>query len=102
VVARLVRAGAATLKALGGQGDAGLSESLLDHEALAVTGAGRTVALPLRVLSAAWRMGFLGDLSPAAAEGSVVVSASGSWVRLAAPYGSAYHQISQGLLVRPR
>jgi hypothetical protein len=102
VVAGLVRAGAVTLKAIGGQGNAGLSESLLDHEALTVTGADKTVVLPLRVLSATWRMGFLGDISPGAADGTVVVSASGSWVRLAAPYGSAYHQISQGLLVRPK
>jgi hypothetical protein len=102
VVARLVRAGAATLKAIGGQGGAGLSESLLDHEALTVSGTDRTVVLPLRVLSAAWRMGFLGDNSPGAADDSVAVSVQGSWVRLAAPYGSAYHQLSRGLLVRPR
>jgi hypothetical protein len=104
VVARLVRAGATTLQAIGGQGNAGLSESLLDHGALTVTGDGRSVVLPLRVLSAAWRMGFLGDSSTraATAEGTVAVSVQGSWARLAAPYGSAYHQTSQGLLVRPR
>lgn len=102
VVARLVRAGAATLKAIGGQGNAGLSESLLDHEALTVTGADRTAVLPLRVLSAAWRMGFLGDIAPGGTDGTVVVSASGNWVRLAAPFGSAYHQTSKGLFVSPR
>jgi hypothetical protein len=102
VVARLVRAGAATLRAIGGQGSAAMSESLLDHEALTVSGIDRTVVLPLRVLSAAWRMGFLGDIAPNAAAGTVAVSASGSWVRLAAPYGSAYHQTSQGLLLHTR
>jgi hypothetical protein len=102
VVARLVRAGAATLRAIAGTASAGMSESLLDHEALTVSGADRTVVLPLRVLSAAWRMGFLGDIAPGTAEGTVGISASGSWVRLAAPYGSAYHQTSQSLLVRVR
>jgi hypothetical protein len=150
VVARLVRAGAAALQALGPRGSAA-GESLLDHEALTVAGAGRTVVLPLRVLSAVWRMGFLGapgvggedtagtaraggdaagtagaagggDVSgspsggaargaaeahgvpgaagPAAA--SVVISASGSWVRLAAPYGSAFHRATPSLLVLRR
>jgi hypothetical protein len=102
VVAGLVRAGAATLKSMGAREAAGLSESLLDHEALTVAGAGRTVVLPLRVLSAAWRMGFLGDNAHAVADEAVVVSATGSWARLAAPFGSAYHQVTQGLLVRPR
>ena len=104
VIARLVRAGATTLRAIGGQGNAGLSESLLDHGALTVSGDGRAVVLPLRVLSAVWRMGFLGESStrPAASEATVAVSVQGSWARLAAPYGSAYHQTSRGLMVRPR
>jgi hypothetical protein len=101
VVARLVRAGAATLRSMGARGTAA-GESLLDHEALTVAGAGRTVALPLRVLSAVWRMGFLGDRAVGSPEETVVVSATGNWVRLAAPYGSAYHQVTPALLVRPR
>jgi hypothetical protein len=101
-VAQLVRAAAATLKSLGARPASGLGESLLDHEALTVAGAGRTVVIPLRVLSAVWRMGFLGDITLGPVDEAVVVSATGSWVRLAAPYGSAYHHISQGLLVRPR
>jgi hypothetical protein len=101
VVARLVQAGAATLKSMGTRRTAA-SESLLDHEALTVAGAGRTVVLPLRVLSAVWRMGFLGGNALGTAEETVLVSASGNWVRLAAPYGSAYHQATAALLVRPR
>jgi hypothetical protein len=66
------------------------------------------VALPLRVLSAAWRMGFLGA-EPAEPTGPgapgpeqiVVVSATRGWARLAAPYGSAYHRLTPELGVLP-
>lgn len=70
-------------------------EVLLDHDALEVSsGADRTV-LPLRVLHAVWRMGFLGHQP----EAPCAVSIAGSWTRLAAPYGSAYRQSgSLGLL----
>jgi hypothetical protein len=64
VVRQLVRAGGQTLRAAGPTAPAG-GEGLLDHAALTVTGAGRTVVLPLRVLSAAWKMGFLGPESGA-------------------------------------
>ena len=109
VVTQLVRAGVETLKAAGPGGVAGRGgEALLDHEALTVSGAGRTVALPLRVLSAAWRMGFLGDEAPGQTadptrpERLVGVSTSGRWARLTAPYGSAYHQVTPALLVGAR
>jgi hypothetical protein len=118
VVARLVHAGAEAVRSAGAGGAA--SESLLDQETLTVAGGGQTAGLPLRVLSAAWRMGFLGDVSaprppvtdvePPAAGGEgaaapgpqVAVSVSGGWVRLAAPYGSAYHRVASGLVLRPR
>lgn len=105
VVAQLVRSGAATLRSMGTRG-AAVGESLLDHQALTVAGGGRTVGLPLRILFAVWRMGFLGDATrdpttgPAAE--TVAISMSGNWVRLAAPYGSAYHQATPALLVLPR
>jgi hypothetical protein len=109
VVTRLVRAGVEALRSAGPGGVAGRGgEALLDHEALTVSGAGRTVALPLRVLSAAWRMGFLGDEGAGSAddpdrpERLVGVSTSGRWARLAAPYGSAYHQVTPALLVGVR
>ena len=100
VVREIVRAGGEALRAAGPAGG-GAGEALLYQDALTVTGAGRTVALPLRVLSAAWRMGFLGPEAgrapQAAAPGSgtvqiVLISAVGGWARLAAPYGSAYHR----------
>ena len=73
-------------------------ESLLDHESLTVSGSGRTAVVPLRVLTALSRMGFLGDSpGPEPAGDVVAVSAAPGWVRLAAPYGSAYQHVAPGL-----
>lgn len=93
VVRSLVRAGAETLRAVPAGAATSAGESLLDHEALTVSSDERTVAVPLRVLTAVARMGFLG---PAGGPGAdvVVVSAAGGWVRLAAAYGSAYQQVA--------
>ena len=71
---------------------AAAGESLLDHESLTVTGAGRTAALPLRVLGSLTRMGFLGDGGE-----PVVVSVAAGWTRLAGAYGSAYQHTVPGL-----
>jgi hypothetical protein len=94
VVRALVRAGRDALRAVPAGSAAAAGESLLDHESLTVSGAGRTAVLPLRVLSALTRMGFLGG-GPAA--DAVVVSAAGGWIRLAAPFGSAYQRTNPGL-----
>ena len=116
VVRSLVRAGAETLRAVPASAAASAGESLLDHEALTVSAAGRTVAVPLRVLTALARMGFLGAGAGAGvgvgasaggrAGGSgadvVVFSAAGGWVRLAAAYGSAFHHQQAGLGLSPR
>jgi hypothetical protein len=101
VLLRLVRAGADTLRSAGALGSTEYGQALLGHESLTVSGADLTVALPLKVLSAVSRMGFLGDPSTAA-DGSVLVSAAGRWARVAAPYGSAYHQLSAALSLQPR
>jgi hypothetical protein len=102
VVRSLVRAGAATLRAVPADAAASAGESLLDHESLTVSGGGHTVAVPLRVLTALARMGFLGDVPRVAADDVVVVSVARGWVRLAAPYGSAYQHAgpSLGLTLR--
>jgi hypothetical protein len=97
VVRALVRAGRDALRAVPAGAAAAAGESLLDHESLTVSGAGRTAVLPLRVLGALTRMGFLGD----GAE-PVAVSAAGGWTRLAAPYGSAYQHTTSGLALAPR
>jgi hypothetical protein len=97
VVRDLVRAGRDALRAVAAGAAAAAGQSLLDHESLTVTGAGRTAVLPLRVLGALTRMGFLGD----GAE-PVVVSAAAGWIRLAAPYGSAYQHTVPGLALTPR
>ena len=94
VVRGLVRAGREALRAVPASAAATAGESLLDHESLTVSGAGRTAALPLRVLSALTRMGFLGD---GTGDRLVVPASSGGWVRLAAAYGSAYQHDSPGL-----
>jgi hypothetical protein len=98
VVRSLVSAGAQALRAVPAGAAAGAGESLLDHESLTVSGADRTVVVPLRVLTALSRMGFLGDGSPAGpAGGVVVVSVASGWVRLAGPYGSAYQHSAPAL-----
>jgi hypothetical protein len=104
VVRSLVRAGAETLRAVPAGAATSAGESLLDHQALTVSSAERTVAVPLRVLTAVARMGFLGPANGTGAGAGadvVVVSAAGGWVRLAAAYGSAYHQVA-GLALSPR
>jgi hypothetical protein len=103
VVRSLVRAGAAALRAVPAGAAASAGESLLDHESLTVSGAGRSAPVPLRVLTAVARMGFLGDpADPPAADAVVVAAGPGGWVRLAAAYGSAYHRSTPTLALRPR
>jgi hypothetical protein len=97
VVRALVRAGREALRAVPAGAAAAAGESLLDHQSLTVTGAGRTAALPLRVLGSLTRMGFVGD----GAE-PVVVSVAAGWTRLAAAYGSAYQHTVPGLGLSPR
>jgi len=98
VIRALVRAGREALRAVPAGAAASAGETLLDHESLTVSGAGRTAVLPLRVIGALTRMGFLGD-----GGGDVVpVSAAGGWVRLAGAYGSAYQHQSPGLSLSPR
>jgi hypothetical protein len=97
VVRGLVRAGREALGAVPSGVAAAAGESLLDHESLTVSGAGRTAVLPLRVLSALTRMGFLGEPPE-----PVAISASGGWTRLAAAYGSAYQHTVTGLSLAPR
>jgi hypothetical protein len=99
VIRALVRAGRDALRAVPAGSAAAAGESLLDHESLTVSGAGRTAVLPLRVVSALTRMGFLGG-DPAA--DAVVVSATGGWTRLAAPFGSAYQRTVPTLGLSPR
>jgi hypothetical protein len=97
VVLKLVRAGREALRAVPAGAAATAGESLLDHESLTVTGAGRTAVLPLRVLGSLTRMGFLGDRGE-----PVVVSIAAGWTRLAGAYGSAYQHAAPGLTLGPR
>jgi hypothetical protein len=95
-----VRAGMAAFDSVRGRPDAtAVGASLLDHEALTVSGGGQRVVLPLRVLHAAWRMGFLGA-EPWRSGAGCAVSVAGGWARLAAPHGSAYHRTAPGLSLR--
>jgi hypothetical protein len=100
-VAAAVRAGRAAFEPARGRPDAAaIGGTLLDHQALQVCDGERAVTLPLRVLYAAWRMGFLG-VDPAGSAGHCAVSMAGGWTRLAAPHGSVYHQRRLGLAVTP-
>jgi hypothetical protein len=95
-----VRAGMAAFEQVRGQpGATAVGESLLDHRALTVTDGDHRAVLPLRVLHAAWRMGFLGA-DPRHSGAECAVSVAGGWARLAAPHGSAYHHTSPGLSLR--
>jgi hypothetical protein len=96
VVRALVQAGRDALRAVPAGAAASAGESLLDHESLTVSGAGQTAVLPLRVLGALTRMGFLGDRPD-----PVVVSAAAGWIRLAAAFGSAYQHRTPGLALHP-
>jgi hypothetical protein len=103
VVRSLVRAGAETLRTVPADAAASAGESLLDHAALTVSSAERTAVVPLRVLTALAKMGFLGTAGGTGGDADlVVVSAAGGWVRLAAAYGSAYHHQAPGLGLSPR
>lgn len=59
----------------------GAASSLLDQQVLTVTGAGYTVAVPMRVLFALSGMGFAGA-------GDVRVFATDAWLRLDAEFGA--------------
>jgi hypothetical protein len=92
-----VRAGMAAFEAVRDRPDAAaVGESLLEHKALTVSGGDQRAVLPMRVLLAAWRMGFLGA-EPPPVDAGCAVSVAGSWARLAAPHGSAYHRTAPGL-----
>ncbi|HJQ43879.1 MAG TPA: hypothetical protein VJ831_12390 [Jatrophihabitantaceae bacterium] len=98
VVRGLVRTGATTLKELaeregvpGAEPRAELSDALLDSVVLTVTGGDQRAEVTLRVLSAVTRMGFLPRGS------HVAVDVSGRWIRVAAEFGSVYHERPGGL-----
>lgn len=76
-----------------------LTAAVLDQAALTVSDDQHEVVLPMAVLYAAVRLGFLGP-EPGRAQGlACAVSAAGSWSRLAAPYGSVYHRPAAGGLL---
>jgi hypothetical protein len=91
VIRSLVRAGAAALQDAaaregvpGAQPRAEVADVLLDATVLTVSDERHTVEVPLRLLSAVIRLGFLPVGS------SINVDVSGRWFRVAAEYGSVY------------
>ena len=64
--------------------------SLLDQEALRVSGGGDEVVLPVRVVIVLHRLGFLGAATAPAAV--MRVACSPAWIRLAARHGTAYQR----------
>lgn len=92
----LVEAGAAAFRAAAMAADPGrVAEALLDHESLTVSDPATTVAVPMRVLQALARMGFLRP------DGDVVVAVRTAWMRCDAAYGSAYRRRGGGLSLFP-
>lgn len=84
VLAELARTGVSTARDRPGPAG-GASTALLDSEAMSVSGAGYSVALPMRMLFAMSGMAF----APADADETVRVAATDAWVRLDGRYGSA-------------
>jgi hypothetical protein len=104
---RLATAAAGALRAvtaggLGGRavGQRAVRDALLDHVALVVTPAdGRRVEVPMRLVQAVLRMGFLGPADVDGPETRVCVA--GRWVGISAPYGVAWLQSVKELTVMP-
>lgn len=69
---------------------AAAAESLLDQEALRVSGGAETVLVPLRTVAVLSRMGFLG--ADGASTAPVRVACTPSWARLAARHGTVYQR----------
>lgn len=92
----IVRAGADTFRTAALSSDPSrVGEALLDHESLTVADDDTTVAVPLRVLQALARMGFLRP------DGQVVVAVSPTWLRCDAAYGSVYRRRAGALSLFP-
>lgn len=66
----------------------GTASSLLDQQVLTVTGAGYTVAVPMRCLFALSGMGFTGTAGAGGAGADVRVFATDAWLRLDAQFGA--------------
>ncbi|MGB9377862.1 MAG: hypothetical protein WCB04_10165 [Mycobacteriales bacterium] len=91
-VLALVEAGAEAFRAAAVADDPGrVGEALLDHESLVVSNPQTSVAVPMRVLQALARMGFV------PAGGQVAFAVNDAWLRCDAAYGSAYRRRGDGL-----
>jgi hypothetical protein len=110
-IVRIAAAASTTLRAaadsgVGGRpiGERALRDALLDHVPIVVTGPdGERVDVSQRLVQAVVRMGFLGPSEMTLGEESVAVRVAGTWVGLAAAYGSAWYrrkspmQVTQGV-----
>ncbi len=95
VIQQLLVAGERTFReASAGADPRAVGDALLDHDVLTVSAGDQTATVPLRLLLALARMGFLG-------EDPLRVGLSGGWVRAAASYGAAYRRRSKLTLLTP-
>jgi hypothetical protein len=110
-VRRVALAAAGTVQAaatagVGGRpvGSRALRDALLDHVPIVVSAEGQRVEVPQRLVQAVARMGFLGPAGGAqSTDGLVRVNVDGTWVGLAADFGTAWHLPREaGLLLRPQ
>jgi len=89
-------------------GERVVRDALLDHVPIVVTGAaGERVEVPQRLVQAVVRMGFLRPSGPSSPDAEqterhqiVTVRLAGSWVGLAASYGSAWYRPTSSLHLR--
>jgi len=99
-IVRVATAASSTLREAAGGGIGGrpvgeriLRDALLDHVPIVVTGPpGERVDVPQRLVQAIVRMGFLGRSDATLGEESIAVRVAGTWIGLAAPYGSAWYR----------
>ncbi|MGH3713869.1 MAG: hypothetical protein ACRDT4_10480 [Micromonosporaceae bacterium] len=98
-IRRITRAAAQTVRDAGaaGVGERRLRDELLDHSALIITVGSRREELPLRLVVALARMGFLGPDDTAA----VTIRAAGSWFGAEARYGTAWYRPASTLRISP-
>jgi hypothetical protein len=95
VVASLLDAAEKTFRQASAAADPrAVGDALLDHEVLTVSAGEASAGVPLRMLLALARMGFLGS-------GPVQVALVGGWVRLSASFGLAYLRRGGGLALFP-
>lgn len=96
---------AAARGGLGGRpvGDRAVRDALLDHVAITIFSeyADEQVGVPMRLVQALIKMGFLGPAAGSTTDDAVRVLRAGRWIGLAAAFGSGWLRPASAFSVRP-